>query len=292
MELPYDIHTVILSKIYTIEDHIYYCEALNIDCHFNLCQEIIDMRLGIGNRLKSYITNIRKFCIKCIEFERAIRLDIYPESFNTVYDNDDEDENNIIIEILPSDLLWLLDSKVIYLFDLNYIYLIEEYLHRAKKICMEKSFVNCPEKILSSVKNLNSYSTNYTDMKDIDSINFCKLISFYTGGINKSRRLLIIHRSDYNFPMFMNNDTVEHLIVSIYVVDNQNIILKNLPNLKILTLKLRKHKKFIMDSTSDMSYEFKIISEGLPKLKVILYRGNNFYIDTNVQIFKIYDYLT
>ncbi len=126
MILPYDIHTVILSKIYSVEDHINYCEAFNIDCHFNLCDEIKDSRYGYGELLKKYITLHNNKYIIIYEYQNKITTKICKESiyfslaqYGTF--------------ILSDDLHILFNNKEIHIIDYMTLVNLQKYLHRAKK---------------------------------------------------------------------------------------------------------------------------------------------------------------
>ncbi len=138
--------------------------------------------------------------------------------------------------------------------------------------------------------NLNVYCIAYKMNNNINDINTTKMIMIDDIYNVSSKRLLINYYEDYEMPIYMNNNNVEHLIIMLEINYIPNLILKNMPNLKILTLYLYFTNDVFIKDNNDMIYEYKIIAKNLPNLKVIFYDNKKFYININIPNIPTYNF--
>ncbi len=272
-DLPYDIHTVILSKIYSVEDYINYCETFNINCNLDLCEEITDSIKIIGKCEKTYDVIIDDNCYLNInDFGFIINISVW-----TNINNLSSKETNIKQESLHE----LFNNKIINIYTINMFHKIVRYLHGAKKIKIINPSDMIDNNVRSAIMNINVYGNLCSNNINLyQDINLFKVFAYNPDNINIHRRVKISYLNKIRDIIGSYDCAIEQLIITLERCDS--IIISCMPNLKILTLILYGTIK---------TYNLDIKMFGLPKLKAIFYSNKLYNIKINIPNIKIYDFV-
>ncbi len=284
MELSFDAHSVVLSKIYSIEDQISYCDAFKIPYFFNDCEElnfnpfmcgdndIFDEHFLIYNNNNTCtiiemcyinIVNVKILdneCIRHCYFGESIPTNITKKSDKI---KSEKFNNNIVV-----------------IDDVNYLRKLWRYLFGAKKIYV-KCFI-CNEidnELRDIIIKLNVYGIMKTNnLLLMNDIGLFKIFLVYNETLSY-RRVCISETEMQKIDNIDNIDNiVEHLIIK--SIHNNNIILRNMPNLRILEIYFSSW--FNMDENTEL-HTFTIHTVNVSKLKVIFNGKKNMKIKINIE---------
>ncbi len=258
--LPYDIHRLILSKIYSVEDHINYCEVANIECDFDLCAEIKKVPINIKEYYFDY--DDEKY-IAMTQITDIVYLGLYQKP------KDPKHKFTII------DRKYF-DGKKIEIFENNILRMISQYLCGAVNIYLCQEIIEkIDDELESIIKNLDICGNLMTYKPELAyDVGLFKMMLISDDSNNIYKRIYL--DSEYD-GVYGDNDIVENLTIDIF----HPFVLKlnNLPNLKVLTV-----CPIVTDEIGyDIPYEtVNIIVNNAPKLKIVLHKDTKIRINVNI----------
>ncbi len=261
IDLPEDIHRHILSKIYTVEDHIIYCKALNIEYHFDICGELIYNEFDIINCYYFKVNDTQH--IISYQYGNKISLGLHSTNESITY---------VFTEIKSK----YFDGKIIEVFNVEALRIIPQYLCGALYINMEKiELKTIDDEIKTIMKNLNTNGSIFTCVPELAyDIGFFKTTLITKDYNNLHKRLFLYYK--YNKP-YENNNIVEYL--SLYLHTECDVNLNNLLNLKVLFIYIQGCNSH---GCEDCSNEINVIINNAPKLKIVKCYNRNMTININI----------
>ena len=223
MALNYDVHSIILSNIYSIEDQINYCEAHKIEYDFNNCEELkdnphIDDYEGYNSEFfiiynDDYsFTSIKIYCGNIVEV-KVIYIKI--EEYFYCWDSEPTDLTNMP----DNDVIKKFNNNIVFIYDVEDLYRLEKYLYGVKKIYIKHQInTKIDDELRDIMIRLNVYGNLYVNdpLLAYDIGLFKTFLTCFETSIY--RRVSITNN------LISNNDMVENLLISLY--DKNNMLLK------------------------------------------------------------------
>ncbi len=257
MILCEDIHNLILSKIFSYEDHVNYCEVFNIPLRLDLCKELHlsfkSLYKGINTK---YINNLDNTYIEIIICEESVRVkNVHKDDLPYIVDEfiDDCDE-----------LCNIFANKCIIVDYLDTLRFIKDYIRLGNDIyiCYTKDDKDLSDEICSILENINVRGIIKTENYNYpDNIGLFKIKFYHISGRHQKQiiRKYMLIDSRYIY-MLYDSDIIEILEI-LWLERTNTITIKNMPNLKYLKITILGKKEF---------EEFIINIENMPKLKIII----------------------
>ncbi len=274
-ELSDFINNIVLASLYSVEDHIKYCDKNKIPYRFDLCTEL--------KRIKYTIDDGHYFKIDDNKYLSA------QGSGNTLYINLCESNDKLTINYKFDDLdCKYFNGQNIELNDIEILRFISEYVRCARSLTVIKTLTKRIDYELHTIiQNLNTHGVLYTNEVDLAcDIGLFKMI-LVSDNANKIYKRLYLH--DSNIVPYEGNKAIEHLIIN--VSNPYEVRLNNLPNLKILTINIVDFDEEFCTcgEAKCICYEgiVNIVANNVPNLKIIICDRSDTTVNINIPNIEI-----